>query len=70
VIAYFYRLATVSEFRCTKPAGCTIDTHSPHCHTLVIFVALLTCGVRARSEVCWSGSAQPGFHSLPTSCQL
>jgi len=25
------------------------------------FVALLTCRVRARSEVCWSGSAQPSI---------
>jgi len=28
-------------------AGCTIDTHSPHCHTLLIFVALLTRGTSA-----------------------
>ena len=26
-------------------AGCKIDTHSPHCRALLIFVALLTCRV-------------------------
>ena len=53
VIVHVPRLATASEFCCMKllisfATGCTIDTHSSHCCTLLITVAQLTHRVRAR----------------------
>ena len=70
----YYRLATASEFCCTKPrisfaAGCTVDTHSPHCCTLLISVALLTRRVRARPGGLLTRFSA-GFRGLPTSSRL
>ena len=71
---WYFIFPTSSSFGicCMKPTISTVccrlyDWYSlTPCHTLLIFVALVTLRVTAKPRGCWSGSAL-GFCSLPTS---